>query len=239
MFGIDVSYHQKAIDWQRVAAARRIAWCRHDRGRQPSWVETDHADEGIGFAVIKATGEETAGPVPFRDSRFVENWKGAKAAGIVRGAYHFMDGGRESGSGRAEAEFFLAALDAAGGFDPDRDLRPIVDVEWPHQGGRHFDIEQLADFLETVEAAIGALCIVYSGRWYWDPIPGAELKAWCGQGRDLWVAAYTWPKWPAVPAPWTRATIWQFTDRGRLDGIAGDVDLNVLHPEASLAHIAL
>jgi len=59
--GIDVSYWQGDIDWQKVGAA------------------------GVHFAFIKAT----EGGDHF-DPKFHENWHGAKRAGVARGAYHFM-----------------------------------------------------------------------------------------------------------------------------------------------------
>jgi len=59
--GIDVSYWQGDIDWQKVG------------------------DAGIHFAYIKATegGDRL-------DPKFRHNWHAAKRAGIARGAYHFM-----------------------------------------------------------------------------------------------------------------------------------------------------
>jgi lysozyme len=59
--GIDVSYWQGDIDWQKVGEA------------------------GIHFAYIKATegGDRL-------DPKFRDNWRAAKRAGIARGAYHFM-----------------------------------------------------------------------------------------------------------------------------------------------------
>lgn len=59
--GIDVSHHQKNIDWARVAKS------------------------GVAFAYIKATEGGD-----FADKRFLENWRGAAEAGIARGAYHFF-----------------------------------------------------------------------------------------------------------------------------------------------------
>jgi lysozyme len=60
-YGIDVSHHQGAIDWQAVAG------------------------DGIEFAYLKATegGDHL-------DTTFEANWTGAAAAGIDRGAYHFF-----------------------------------------------------------------------------------------------------------------------------------------------------
>ena len=59
--GIDVSYWQGDIDWQKVG------------------------ESGVHFAFIKAT----EGGDHF-DPKFHENWHGAKRAGVARGAYHFM-----------------------------------------------------------------------------------------------------------------------------------------------------
>ena len=60
-YGIDVSAHQRAIDWQAVAA------------------------DGIEFAYVKATEGGD-----FTDRRFADNWAAADAAGLDRGAYHFL-----------------------------------------------------------------------------------------------------------------------------------------------------
>jgi lysozyme len=59
--GIDVSYWQGDIDWQKVSRA------------------------GVRFAYIKATegGDRL-------DPKFLDNWRAAKQAGIARGAYHVM-----------------------------------------------------------------------------------------------------------------------------------------------------
>ena len=59
--GIDVSHHQRDVDWNRVRVA------------------------GIRFTYIKAT--EGA---DFTDAEFSKNWSGSGAAGIVHGAYHFF-----------------------------------------------------------------------------------------------------------------------------------------------------
>ena len=59
--GIDVSHHNGAIDWERVARS------------------------GVRFAFIKATEGSD-----WEDIRFPNNWSESKKAGIWRGAYHFF-----------------------------------------------------------------------------------------------------------------------------------------------------
>ncbi len=60
-FGVDVSYHQGKIDWDRAKAA------------------------GVEFALIRLSDGKS-----FRDPKFATNWAGAQAAGIIRGAYQFF-----------------------------------------------------------------------------------------------------------------------------------------------------
>jgi lysozyme len=62
LHGIDVSHHQKNIDWKTVAR-------RHD----------------VQFAFVKATEGGD-----FKDSLFAENWGMLQELGIRRGAYHFF-----------------------------------------------------------------------------------------------------------------------------------------------------
>lgn len=59
--GVDVSHHQRRIDWEKLRA------------------------EGYAFAFIKATEGGD-----YRDPLFAANWAAAERAGIVRGAYHFF-----------------------------------------------------------------------------------------------------------------------------------------------------
>jgi lysozyme len=59
--GIDVSNHQKQIDWKSVAQAG-----------------------GYTFVFIKATEGER-----YRDAYFQANWRGTQKYGLLRGAYHF------------------------------------------------------------------------------------------------------------------------------------------------------
>lgn len=61
VWGLDVSHHQGAIDWARVAEDRRLR-----------------------FVYLKATEGGD-----WKDKRFEENWSAARKAGLRVGAYHF------------------------------------------------------------------------------------------------------------------------------------------------------
>lgn len=81
--GIDVSYYQGNIDWQKVKAM-------------------DEDGVKISFAFIKAT-EGLLSVDPY----FQRNWREAPKAGIKVGAYHFF---RPKKSGRWQAHFFLQTI---------------------------------------------------------------------------------------------------------------------------------
>src|SRR5687768_1787101 len=82
--GIDVSYWQGAIDWPAVAA------------------------DGIEFAFIRAS--HGLGTV---DTRYQENWAGARAAGIMRGTYQYFSPGEDV---IAQADLMLEMM---GPLEPD------------------------------------------------------------------------------------------------------------------------
>lgn len=84
--GIDVSYHQGAIDWQQVRAA------------------------GTSFAFIRASaGTLTA------DSMYAANRSGASAAGLRVGAYHFGNPDGAANDAANEAAWFLRNASVASG----------------------------------------------------------------------------------------------------------------------------
>ena len=102
-----------------------------DLGGKPNWAAVVDAPNFVG-AIIKAT-ESTA----FNTDWFQKNWPAVKDAGgdrygtsWFRGAYHFL---KFNKGGSAQADFYLKAIDDAGGWDVG-DIIPIVDVELGNDG---------------------------------------------------------------------------------------------------------
>nr|WP_294895806.1 glycoside hydrolase family 25 protein [uncultured Pedobacter sp.] len=81
--GIDVSYYQGKIDWNKVA-------------------KVDYNGVKVSFAFIKATEGIT-----LVDSYFQRNWRETKNAGVIRGAYHYF---KPNKSGIWQARFFLQTV---------------------------------------------------------------------------------------------------------------------------------
>lgn len=183
--GIDVSHHQDRIDWRPLR------------------------DEGVDFAYIKATegGDH-------RDPRFAENWAGAKAGGIRRGAYHFFTLCR---SGAEQAANFIAAVPAA------KDaLPPAVDLEFggncSARPARAALLKELAVFIHTVERRTGHRVVLYLTEEF-----DASYRISHALDRPLWLRSLV--RRPDYGArPWH---LWQASNFRRVRGIDGRVDWNV------------
>jgi lysozyme len=180
--GIDVSHFQGEVDWRAVAAA------------------------GMRFAFIKAT--EGLDDI---DPRFAENWQQSGAAGLLRGAYHFLHPNLDA---KQQAAHFLSVVT----LDHDA-LPPALDVEVINGVGPAALAACIETWLETVEAALGCKPVVYTDPSFWRDNIGANLAAY-----PLWLACYA--AQPEVPASWQSWTFWQHSQSGTVNGIAGPVDLD-------------
>ena len=185
--GIDVSHWDGVIDWGKVAGA------------------------GKKFSVAKATQS-----TDFIDDKFVANWKGMKAAGVIRGAYHFFDFVTNP---TAQADWFVDEIEKAGGLEPG-DLPPTLDLEW--NGNQQSSAKKVQEFLQRVEQRTCRRPMIYTSASFLDPLsPPAALAAY-----PVWIAHYT-NGCPNTPALWSAWTFWQNSDKGVVAGIpAAAVDLD-------------
>ncbi|MFT4228584.1 GH25 family lysozyme [Micropruina sp.] len=172
------------------------------------------ARQGIDFAFIKATEGST-----LVDPRFAANLDGATAAGLRVGTYHFFS---FTSGGTTQADNVIRTVPARA------DLLPVaVDLEfygdfWLHPAPVEDVRRELAVLLDALVAHYGRRPIVYTTSEAYDRyLSGAfpDVDIWI---RDVW-------RTPSLPdgRPWT---FWQFSDRYRLDGYAGEerfIDVNV------------
>jgi lysozyme len=204
--GIDVSRWQCdedpnacPIDWNQVAAAGKV------------------------FVYIKASQD-----VDHVDPWYVWHRAGARAAGLMVGAYHFADPDPNPAlavaNGRAQADHFLATADIASG-----DLPPVLDLERAN-GLTPVQLEAWARaFLERIHERTGVRGAIYVSPNFWKNWVGDSTWFAANGYRVLWVAHWTTSPSPTVPASdWAGFgwTFWQYTSDGSVPGIVGRVDLN-------------
>jgi lysozyme len=191
-----------------------------NNGESIDWQTVKNSD--ISFAFAKATEGET-----FVDSEFAKNWKNMKAAGMIRGAYHFFRPLRDP---KSQADNFLKQVkDIEIG-----DLPAVLDVEhYPEKIALEWQqvslnkrIDIIQQWLDKVESATGRKPIIYTSPSFWDEyMKGSQAFI----NYPLWLAHYTSKPQPTVPANnWGGKgwTIWQYTESGTIAGIKGDVDRN-------------
>jgi lysozyme len=172
------------------------------------------ASDRIEFAYIKATEGES-----FRDSSFSTNWSEAGTHRVIRGAYHFF---RFNSPGQKQADHFRAIVpvDISA-------LPPAVDLEfWGNSDVRPsvaaFRAE-LQTFLSSLNDAYGKEPVIYTTEEFQSVYLSDDPP------KRLWIRhVVTRPR--LDPQVWL---FWQFSDRGRVSGINGLVDLNVFAGDRS------
>ena len=191
LYGVDVSNHQGTVNWPLVKA------------------------DGFGFAICKASGDETDSNV-FLDPTFAANWAALRSQGMQRGAYHYA---RPSRVSPAESVGTLEkALRAAGGLavgdhvaldmeDPDVPVGVALDT-WS------------AEWCDLAEKVFGVAPEFYSNVAY---MGEHNIRGQLANSR-LWLASWQVTK-PAIPVGWQTILVWQKSSSGYVRGI-GNVDLN-------------
>jgi len=138
--------------------------------------------------------------------------KGAKAAGLELGVYHFFTLCR---SGADQAANFLDSIPADA-----RALAPAVDLEFGGNCARRpagsVLRREFGTFVRTVESALGRHVVLYLG----DGVD-ARYQVTAQFDRPIWTRNL-------LRRPGTGGwRVWQASDRGRVDGVDGDVDIDV------------
>lgn len=169
------------------------------------------AAEGYRFGLMLAT----AG-VDFRDPFLTAHWEHIRDAGLVRGAYHFYVAADDP---KEQAHHFLSHVLLEPG-----DLRPVIDIE-SAKGLPPQDLaDQLATFVDEIEATLGVQPIIYTGPTFWrDHVADARFA-----NHPLWIAEYGVEE-PRVPETWKQWHLWQWKGDAELPHVSPMVDLNRVH----------
>lgn len=192
---------------------------------RPPGVDLSHWNAGVSFSALKAAGiafafAKASQGTTMVDTDYPRYLAGASREGLYFGPYHFFDYTRD---GLAQAEHFIATVEANGGFDGL--LPPVVDVECLpglDSPPRAYARGQLRALVDELYARTGRRPIIYTSAQMWSRVLGTDTSF----GADpLWVACWGCTM-PVLPSGWSRWTYWQ-DGSSRFDGIPSRIGTDV------------
>jgi GH25 family lysozyme M1 (1,4-beta-N-acetylmuramidase) len=205
-----------------------IASWQHPSGKAINWSSV--AASGQRYAIIKAT-EDTN----YRNPYYSGDVAGARAAGLIVGAYHFARPKKPLvATATAQADYFIATT---GTLQSPKTLPPVLDFESNSAGLSKKQLTTWATtFLERVRTTTGRTPMIYS---YDSFLRNTMGNTTAFNAYPLWYANYTKNVPAVMPGGWDRWTIWQYTSTGKVPGISGNVDINWFNgTEADLLALA-
>ncbi|MDE6084915.1 MAG: hypothetical protein K2G40_00740 [Muribaculaceae bacterium] len=162
---------------------------------------------GIDFVMLKATEG-----VSFIDKKFEYNYQKAREAGLRVGVYHFF---RFDCDGRVQAFHFLNTIG-----DRSFDFPLALDVEEsgnPAGHDRKDIVNNLREAIDHLELRSHDVMLYTNKRGY------SRFISRDFPDYPLWICSFSDPPGPDC---WY---MWQFTHRGNVPGVNGQVDINILH----------
>ena len=177
-----------------------------------------HREHPVKFVYAKASQGVT-----IRDERYVPHLTGARKEGILVGSYHFLSAG---GTGVEQCDYFMETISAV-----PQDLIPVVDIEvCPPGWGAMMLRRHLDDFLKRMEEKYAIRPMIYTGIFFYNTYLAGHYS-----GYPLFLARYG--DEPPIPIDGREWLIWQFSEKGRVNGIQGNVDLDRMNSKNTLNDI--
>ncbi len=198
---IDVSSYQGVVNWYKVKAS------------------------GIEGAILKVIRKDLN-----PDKQFENNWKGCENAGVpIVGVYNYSYA-TTLDKARADAKKVLSIL--AG-----RRAKVWLDVEDTCQKGLGITLIRIIQAYQEIIEKAGLEFGVYTGLSFYN----SYIKPWAGYLTcRFWIARY--PSSAAMPVDKLPSVIkqpvikhnlegWQYSGKGKVPGISGNVDMNLWYGE--------
>ena len=174
--------------------------------------------DGIEFAILKVIRKDLN-----PDNQFENNWKGCSEAGmLIHGVYNYSYATTVA-KAKSDAKKVLEILNG-------RKARVYLDVEDACQKGLGKLLIDIINAYAEVILSAGLEFGVYTGLSFYN----TYINPYGGVKCPLWIAKYYQntgsfieSNKPNVP----EMIGWQFTSKGDVDGISGNVDMNVWYEE--------
>lgn len=192
---------KKGIDVSRWQG--NINWCKVK------------ASNSVDFAIVKIGGSDGG---LYKDSKFINNYYGCKGHNIPVGAYFFM--GCDCNTAEKGRALATNILNMIKGYSFEYPI--YIDVEGTNIVERDGVTDAVFEICDTIEKA-GYYCGIYGSdiSTFKDRLNTANLTRF-----DKWVARYPLTSKCTVV---TACGMRQYSSTGRVDGIQGNVDLDVAY----------
>lgn len=175
-------------------------------------------DSGIDFVIIRVG---YGGSAPVKDEKFEVNYNNAKANGLLVGAYIYSYADTPSDI-TCEKE---AVINWLGGRH--LDLPVFLDLEDAKTSKcNKVEITSFATEFCTYIKNKGYKAGIYANKYWLTSKINTTIFA-LSDDITIWLA-----EWNEEPTYKGRYSIWQFTSKGSVNGIKGNVDLNYLYDES-------
>lgn len=173
----------------------------------------------ISYAYLKATEGQS-----YVDDTYAYNLAEARRAGLSVGSYHFY---RPNVSPRDQFENMVSNIKPE-----EQDLAPIIDIE--HRGSVSEDrfISDLKELIALVEQYYGCKPLLYSYQNFYNRHFSGLFKGY------HWMIAKYQDEEPVL-SDGRDYIMWQYTSKGRIDGIRGNVDRSCLMSNFSLSQVSM
>ena len=173
---------------------------------------------GIEFVMIRVGYRSTDTGEIFKDKEFESNYKGAKKAGLNVGVYFFSQAVTRK-EAKEEARFVVKNLRRK-----KIDYPVAFDMEDTKDEDRHEELTrkkrtEMADVFCQVIEENGYDAMIYAyPHWVYTKVDYTRLTRY-----NMWLAHYT--TYSTYPFHYL---MWQYTDKGKVPGISGKVDRDIL-----------
>lgn len=197
--GIDVSFYNGSINWAAVKNA------------------------GIDFAILRVGGRGWSSGLLYDDSCFSSYIQGARSVGMKIGIYFYST----AVNAREAVEEASLALDRLNGLRLDYPIFIDMEFSGEYPEGRADNlspvqrVEIAQAFCETVKSYGYKPGIYAAINYYYYSLNYASVSQYM-----IWLANYRSDN--KLPNFDYEYDIWQFSDRGYVNGISGPVDMNVI-----------
>ncbi len=182
VLGVDISSYQGNISWSKQVKKNKD------------------------FAYIKAT-EGTS----YKNPYFRSQYRSAKKAGLVRGAYHFANPSGKAGY--RQARYFVKN---GGGWTPDGKTLPgVLDIEYNPYGKTCYGVSKknmvkwISSFTREYKKLTGKDAVIYTTTDWWKQCTGNSGAF--ATTNPLWIARYGTRTPGTLPKGWRNATFWQYS----------------------------